>query len=763
MDDRWLQIAGIPVAAFVVFSLLFPLPEPKPYSQVLLDRNGRILQAFLATDGKWRVKTAREDIPEKLRAMVIAREDRWFLVHPGVNPVSLVRALAQNLRTGRRVSGASTITMQVARLLEPKERTYGNKVLEILRSLQLELRYSKEEILEMYLSMVPLGGNIEGLQSAALTYYQAPLIRLNTGQLLDLILIPRDPNGLRPDRNGAQLLRERRRVGRLLVSSGCLVPEDTSAFGTVSASWTRRELSREAPHFALRVRGISASRSLVRTSLDLGIQRTVEGLLAQRTPGWRAKGVRNAAVIVGENASRRVLVYLGSPDFADAASRGQVDAARARRSPGSTLKPFLFAHEMERGVLTPRTRLLDTPYDVEGFLAENYDGSYSGLVYADEALRRSLNVPMIRMLRQAGVGSFLDLLGKAGFASLQEQRPRLGLSLILGGCGVTLDELVAAYMMLANGGIYGPLVYTDAPAGAAGDTRVLTPATAYMVTEILEELDRPDLPNNFASALNLPAVAFKTGTSYGRRDAWAIGYSSDYTVGIWVGDVRGVGNAELVGSKFAAPLLIDILNSVSRRKSTAILPVPADIRVRQVCARSGLPPGRACDELLDDLYAFSRTAQSSCTFCREELVSKDGRVSYCPSCLGDHPYEVLRVTMYPPELVHFLRPRGEAPRGLPPHNPACTRVFAGEGPDIVSPSDGMTYYVVAAKQKICLQATSAAGVHDLFWYVDQRFIGRRAAAEKLFVSLHGGGHTITCVDDAGRTTSVRVTIRFVNS
>ena len=218
LGDRWLQAAGFPVAAFLALFLLFPLPEPKPYSQVLLDREGRLLQAFLAADGKWRVKTAREDIPEKLRAMVIAREDRWFMVHPGVNPASLVRALVQNLRTGRRVSGASTITMQVARLLEPKERTYGNKVLEILRSLQLEWRYSKEEILEMYLSMVPLGGNIEGLQSASLTYYQVPLTRLNTGQLLDLILIPRDPNRLRPDRNGDQLLRERRRVGRLLVS-----------------------------------------------------------------------------------------------------------------------------------------------------------------------------------------------------------------------------------------------------------------------------------------------------------------------------------------------------------------------------------------------------------------------------------------------------------------------------------------------------------------------------------------------------------------
>jgi len=753
----------VPPAAFFLLTLLFPLPDPKPYSQVVLDREGAIVQAFLATDGMWRIKTDREDIPDKLRAMIIAREDRWFLYHPGVNPASLVRALMQNVRTGRRVSGASTITMQVARLLEPKDRTVGNKLLEAFRALQLELRYSKEEILEMYLSMLPLGGNVEGLQSASLTFYQMPLRRLTTAQLLDLILIPRDPNRLRPDRNGEQLQRERQRVGRSLAAAGCLTADDTLAFGTIPALRSRKELPREARHFALRVRGMFGDRTTICSSLDLRTQHTVEGLVAQRVPGWRAKGVLNAAVLVAENSSRRVVAYLGSPQFSDASARGQVDAVRARRSPGSTLKPFLFAHEMDRGVLTPKTRLLDTPYDVEGFLAENYDGSYSGLVYADEALRRSLNVPMIRLLRQAGLGSFLDLLGKAGFASLQEQRSRMGLSLILGGCGVTLEELVAGYMTLADGGVYGPLCYTSEGVERGEAQRVFAASTAYMVTEILEGLDRPDLPNNFASAINLPAVAFKTGTSYGRRDAWAIGYSAEHTVGVWVGDVRGVGNPELVGSKFAAPLLIEILNAVSRRKAKAILAVPPDVRVRQVCARSGCPPGPACGELIDDLFAFSRTSQAPCPVCREELVSTDRTMTFCPSCLGDHRYVVLRVAEYPPELFHFLRSRGEHPVPLPPHNPGCTRVVGGDGPAIVSPSDGMTYYLVAAQQKICLQATSGAGVRDLFWYVDRRFIGRRSAGEKLFVRLDDGGHTITCVDDAGRTYSVRVVVRLVNS
>ena len=763
LRDRLFVAACTPVVAFFLLSLLFPLPDPKPCSLILHDRHGRLIHAFLATDGMWRIKTSPEDIPAKLLAMVLAREDRWFFHHPGVNPVSLVRALAQNAVAGRRVSGASTITMQVARMLEPKERTYGNKLFEMFRALQLELAYSKEQILEMYLSMVPLGGNIEGLQTASFLYYQVPLKRLTTAQLLDLILIPRDPNRLQPDRNGELLLRERMRVGRALVALQVITPDDTASFGAIPAASTRKGLPREAPHFALRVREKHAHEALVVSSLDLGLQRTAGELLAQRMRAWQKKGVPNAAIIVGENGSRSIVVYSGSPDFQDGPSRGQVDAAKARRSPGSTLKPFLYAHEMDRGLLTPRTRLLDTPYDVEGFEAENYDGSFSGLVYADEALRRSLNVPMIRMLRQAGIGSFTKLLENVGFSSLRDQRSRLGLSLILGGCGVSLEELVAGYMTFANGGEYAPLRCELSQGNGATGVRVFSSSSAYMVTEILQGLDRPDLPNNIESAMNLPAVAFKTGTSYGRRDAWTIGYSSEYTVGVWVGDVRGFGNPDLVGSKFAAPLAIDILNAISRRRSKAVLAAPSDLRFHAVCSLSGKLPGPWCRDLVDDMYSHERTVQTPCTLCREHLVSPDRRVTYCASCLGTFPYTVISVPEYPDELLHLWRQRGERIVSLPPHNPLCSRVFAGSGPVIVSPSGGMTYFVVAAQQQLCLQASPGTGVTNHFWYINREFLARKAAGEKIFVRLPGGSHTITCVDDRGRSSSIEVTVTLLNS
>jgi penicillin-binding protein 1C len=752
----------LPLLMFFALSLVYPLPPLKPYSLLIEDRNGEFLQAFLANDGIWRLRTPPSEIPEKLKKILIQREDRWFYYHPGVNPVSIARALFLNARQGRRVVGASTITMQIARMLEPKERTYGNKLREVFRALQLEWRYTKEQLLEIYLSMVPLGGNIEGLKSAAMIYYQTPLERLNIAQLFDLILIPSDPNGLQPDRNPDALTVERRRQAAAWIASGLLTQQDSTIIWNTPANATRKQLPRLAPHFCLRIREKMGRGSDVKSSLDLRIQHIAEALLTSHLRPWKQRGVRNGAFIVLDNKTREVLAYAGSENFEDAGSAGQVDAATALRSPGSALKPFLYALLMDKGDLTPKLRLLDTPYDAEGFLAENYDGTYSGSVFADDALRRSLNVPMIRLLKGAPFQPFLDLTAQAGFASLQKQRKKLGLSVILGGCGVTLEELVAAYAVFPSGGAYAPLKYTVAGGSASKETReVFSASTAYMVTGILEGLNRPDLPNNFESSLNLPAVAFKTGTSYGRRDTWAIGYSATHTIGVWIGNVTHEGNPDLVSSKAAAPLLIDLFNSISGRHQKAILPMPKDVGMRLVCAESGLPPSPRCSNLIEDLYSVSRTQHKECTVCKEYIVSDDGALSYCPTCLGQHSYKAITLKDYPPELLAFWKKNGVPYEMPPPHNPLCTRVLSGEGPAIISPSDNMTYYLVARGQKLALQANAGLDVKEIAWYVNEQYLGRKNATDKLFVSMIGGDHTVTCMDDKGRVSKVHITVKMV--
>lgn len=748
-------------ALVVVLSFLFPLPPLKPYSTVIYDRNGEFLHAFVASDGIWRIKSSADDIPERLKTILVQREDRWFYYHPGINPLALARALVQNMAAGKRISGASTITMQIARMLEPKERTYRAKVVEMFRALQLEMKYSKQELLDIYLSMVPLGGNVEGMESAAMIYYRTPLERLNIAQLFDLILIPRDPNNLRPDRHPERLLAERRSQAARWIADGILTKQDSLVIWGTAAAVERQQLPRHAPHFALRVLE-KFPQTEVTSSLDLRIQRKVEMLLSSHFRLWQQKGVQNGAVVVVKNATREIVAYLGSHDFHDVPSHGQVDAVKALRSPGSTLKPFLYAMQMERGNLTPRSRLIDAPYDAEGFPAENYDGMYSGLVYADEALRRSLNVPMVRMLKDVGIPAFIQFLANAGFVSLEAQQGKLGLSLILGGCGVTLEELTAAYASFPGKGKFVPLHYRRIDTTSSSNVReVCSPSSAWMVTEILSGLDRPDLPTNIESAVNLPKVAFKTGTSYGRRDAWSIGFTSEYTVGVWLGNVTNKGNPELVGSKAAAPLLVDILNAVSRPGQKQISDIPRDIWIRSVCAKSGLVPTPECQHVVDDYYSRRTSSAGTCDVCKAYFVSKDGKTSYCASCLNTTTYHTVIYESYPPELLNLWDRIGVRYRTPPPHNAQCTRTFAGAGPAILSPSENMTYFVTSPQQRLAFQATSPVDVRQHNWYINERYLGNSRNNEKMFVPLKEGNHVITCVDDKGRISSVRVVVKYV--
>ncbi|MBM2841026.1 MAG: pbpC [Bacteroidetes bacterium] len=625
-----------------------------------------------------------------------------------------------------------------------------------------EWKYSKDEILQLYLSMVPLGGNIEGLKSASMIYYQTPLERLNIAQLFDLILIPNNPNRLQPDRNPQPLYEERVSQSRRWIESGFFSREDSIVIANTAAIAVRQQLPRYAPHFCLRVKRMFNGESDIRSSLDLKTQKTVEALLSNHIRPWKKQGINNGAVVVIENASREIVAYAGSENFDDENAQGQVDAVKSLRSPGSTLKPFLVAMEMERGVLTPRTRLLDVPYDAEGFLAENYDGKYSGLVYVDEALRRSLNVPMIRLLKEAGVQPFIQLASDVGISSLQEQKRKLGLSMILGGCGVTLEELTAAYSTFPSGGIFIQPKYIHMGIAPSKEGReVFSASTAYMVTDILIGLDRPDLPNNFESSLNLPTIAFKTGTSYGRRDAWSIGYTAEFTIGVWLGNVTHKGNPDLVGGRVAAPLLVDIFNSISTRHQKIILPPPKDVKIREVCAHSGHIPTPQCSHLVYDLYSEKHTLNQICEVDKEYQVSVDGKEVFCSSCVGNAKYKLITFQDYPPELLSFWRSTGTSVAAVPPHHPSCTRLFAGEGPKIISPSEDMTYFIVSTEQKMTLQASSDLDVKEHIWYLDDKYLGRSNAGDKLFIALKDGEHAISCLDDKGRMNSTKIKIKYV--
>jgi penicillin-binding protein 1C len=408
---------------------------------------------------------------------------------------------------------------------------------------------------------------------------------------------------------------------------------------------------------------------------------------------------------------------------------------------------------IDKGIITPKTRLLDLPYDIDGYSAENYDGVFSGYVFADEALRRSLNVPFIRLLKAAGVQPFTAVLRNAGFQSL-EQQTQLGLSMIVGGCGVTLEELVGAFAAFPNKGSYAPLQFVLRHSEPSA-FQVFSPSSAFMVTEILSDLDRPDLPNNFESALNLPRVAFKTGTSYGRRDAWTIGYSSEFTVGVWVGNVTNVGNAELAGRKAATPLLIDIFNSITRNPNKSILSMPDDINTRDVCMESGKLPTQQCTHLVEDYYSISRTLQQYCDVDNEYLISSDGKFQYCSSCVPRNNYRTVVYQDYPAELITFWRQNGRQLRMIPKHNPHCDRFFGGNGPHILNPSKETTYFLVSESQKIPFQASSGVDIREHVWYLDNKYLGRKKTGDKFFLQLNAGSHRVSCADEKGRMSTIK--------
>jgi penicillin-binding protein 1C len=774
---RFLQLGGsLLLLAVLALGLdhLFPLPLAAQYSPLVLAQDGTVLHAYLNPTQKWRMKTELPEITPALQTAIIAKEDQYFRYHFGVNPVALVQAAGRNLFGHGRTTGASTITMQVARLLEPKERTFGNKLLEMLRATQLEAHYSKAEILQLYLNLVPYGSNIEGVKSAALLYFQQPPNYLSLAQTVTLAIIPNRPGGLVLGKNNDQILRERNRWLRYFEQQR-LFPAPDIADALLEPLEARRHAAPTlAPHLARRLVQAQPGTPLIHTTLRPGTQAKAEDLARNYVRRLATLGISQAAVLVVNNRTHVVEAYVGSADFGDRTSGGQVDGVRAVRSPGSTLKPLLYGLALDRGLLTPKTVLPDVPTNFQGFRPENFDKHCQGEVTMERALTYSLNIPAVRVLSEVGVSNFTGTLRQAGFRQVARDAPRLGLSTILGGCGATLEELTGLYSALANGGKWTPLALTSrSPTEATPQPRqVVSKAAAYLLTDILAQRTRPDLPVDAASSRHLPRIAWKTGTSYGRRDAWSIGYNRDYTIGVWVGNFSGQGSPALTGADVASPLLFDLFNALAYNSTNDWFAPPASLDFRLVCAETGLVPGEHCDNQLIDYYLPGASASRRCQHQQEVLVAADGTFSYCRACVPASGY---RRELYPnvlPEVLAYREAQGQPTRRLPPHNVAC-RLVRGSSTDglpgsgfetaaqlaITSPAAHAEYVLDAADQQLLLSCAAAAEVRQVYWYVNDQFLRAATATERVFFRPPTGEVKISCADDHGRNVDVRVLVR----
>jgi len=750
MRRLWLLIVLVPF----VFDLIFPFPESRlhrPPAIVVYDRDGAPMRIILPPDGKVRIPIALDELPPELVRAVVASEDRWFWRHPGVNPIAVARAAWSNARHHRRVSGASTIPMQIARLVRPRRRTIFAKGIEAFRAVQLTAHHSKRELLEIYLNLAPYGGNVEGIGAASQVYFGKEPSRLSIGEVAFLTNLPRSPNRYDPLRDHAAATRARDRVLHELRDRGAFSTAEIAAAMRQPLPRERRRAPFVAPHFCDYAVQQAPGRARVYTTLDPRLQRIAEQQVAARIAGLRAYGVEQTAVVVIDVETRDVLAMVGSASFFES----QVNGATARRSPGSTLKPFLYAKAFDDGLLVPESYVLDVPTDYAGYVPENYDGTYRGRVTVREALVQSLNAPAVHLLEQEHVDDFVALLKNGGLTTLDRDPNKYGLPLILGSGEVRLIDLTNLYATLAQNGVHKP-VRIHSVLSPQSSVLFSRDATS-LVTEILTELRRPDMPRAWQSA-NAPSVAWKTGTSYGHRDAWSVGYSTRYAIGVWAGNFDGHGEKGLSGSEFAAPLLFDLFRAIDTTPVPRPLsPVPSI----EVCSLSRQLPTDYCKDRIRIPYLPGRTRLHACDMHRPLFVDKRTGERLAGDCVAAVSSKQIVAAVYPPELVAWWRAQNQPFDPLPPLSPRCTDVAAGPPPRIVSPSPATPYRLrrdaPAEFQEILLSAETSDAAH-LYWFEDGTLIASGEASRKMFLRPTRGVHRVVVVDDSGRSDGVRVKV-----
>ena len=746
--------------SIIGLNLLFPLPDNIEYSTIVTDSRGEVVHAFLTKDEKWRMKTSLGEISPLLKSTIIEKEDKLFYHHYGINPFAIARAFVKNILHAKRTSGASTITMQVARALEPKSRNYFNKLKEIFRAFQLEWKYSKDEILQLYCNLLPYGSNIEGMKSASLLYFKKDPDHLSLAEVTALCVIPNRPSSLVPGKNNEEIVKERNKWLTTFANEHVFTHKQIEDALAEPFNVSRGTVPRFIPQLSYALK--KSGDPIVHSSIILNTQLTVEKLVADYSRTLKIKNIRNAAVVIIDNTTHQVITYIGSSDFHDTTDGGQVDGVTAVREPGSTLKPLLYAMCIDQGLLTPKSVITDVNVNYDGYAPENFNRQFNGYVTMEYALGHSLNIPAVKSLRMLGKDKFVSALAACDLKQVRKDQKKLGLSLILGGCGASLLELTGLYSSLANNGAYiQPSLIASHT--ASHKFQVISPAAAYMVNETLSKVNRPDFPLNWQSTGHMPKIAWKTGTSYGRRDAWSIGYNKKYTVGVWTGNFSGAGSADLSGAEIATPLLFKIFNTIDYDSDEEWFSQPDDCSTRMVCSETGMPPSANCTDLVSDYFIPMVSSSKLCNNTEQVILSADEKISYCRTCMPAAGYKKKWFKIVPPEMQAYFDDHNMVYDRVPPHNPDCQRIFKDGQPLIISPKSGAEY-LLSKKNPEPLQLLCRPGndVSKIYWYVNNQFYQTATAGSGVFFMPSEGAIKISCTDDKGRNKDIWINVRFVD-
>lgn len=740
-----------------------PLLQGVPMSTAVYAGDGTLMRLALATDDQFRVYTPLREIAPELREAVLLYEDRHFYRHPGVNMAALARSVWGTI-TGPVRQGGSTITMQLARKrYDIDSSKYSGKFRQIAAALWIEARYSKDEILETYLNLTPYGGNIEGVGAASLVYFHKRSAALNLSESLALAVIPQNPRKRAPthDPSAQRGLNRALSEGRdRLWSIWRAQHPDTAATPLDLHPRRIADLPFKAPHAADALIASNKGLSEVRSTIDLRMQNSLERMIGLYVRQHSAIGIRNASALLLDAETMEVKAMVGSADYFSKDIEGQVNGTTAKRSPGSTLKPFVYALGLDQGLLHPLTVVKDSPTAFGPFTPENFDGRFVGPLTAQDALVRSRNVPAVAIAAALSRPSLYDFLSSAGVERMQSER-HYGLALSLGGGEVTMEELARMYALLANDGELKQLRYTtDATAGKGPE--LLSEEAAFITLDMLRRNPRPDtgMPAS-------PAVAWKTGTSWGFRDAWTAGVFGRYVLIVWIGNFDGSANPAFVGVQAAAPLffrIVDGLRAQGLEQPASLKAPPAKLAKVDVCAASGDLPNAHCPSLASTWFIPGKSPIRVSTLHRPVLIdARSGEAACAP---GPHTrMEVFE--FWPSDMQRLFREAG-MPRRMPPRMPDCAdgtladaAQFA-DAPHISSPMRGAIYTLRVSQQvNVPLRAATMSRGGSLYWFVDNAFLGGGSASESpTWTPQRPGRYTVRVMDDEGRADVRMVQVEF---
>jgi len=765
-----------------VIAFAFCLPRPlfnNPTSYVIDDDQGQLLGAAIASDGQWRFPY-NNSVPDKFKQCIIAFEDKRFLHHPGVDILAFGRAIRQNLKAKQISSGGSTLTMQVIRLATHHKRTVWNKLLEMVMATRLEVSNSKNEILALYASNAPFGGNVIGLNAASWRYFGRSPDKLSWGEMAAMAILPNSPALVHPGKNRKVLLKKRNQLLDKLCTLK-IIDQSTADLSKLEPMPDKPlPLPQLAPHLLERFKAEHPAQSLtatrLKTTLKAGLQQQVAEILERNHRSLKANQINNIAAMVLDVETGAAVAYVGNifhPQ--DAGLESSVDVANAPRSPGSTLKPLLYASMLHDGFILPNTLIADIPTQIAGYHPENFDLGYDGAVPASRALARSLNVPAVKMLQKYKYERFYEVLKKAGITTLTQPADHYGLSLILGGCENTLWELTGTYASMARAlnhynqtgyyqdndyhtPVYQLIKEAEQPPEKNG---LLDAGSIYYTFQAMEEVMRPGEEMLWQQFGSTQRIAWKTGTSFGFRDGWAIGVTPKYVVGVWVGNTTGEGRPNLTGINTAAPVLFEIFRQLPVTREWFKAPVNAMVKV-DVCRESGQRAGEYCEHIDATWVPAGGLKSPVCPY--HQLVHLDLTRQWQVNTDCESPERIVHQKWFvlPPSMEYYYKARNYQYRTLPPFRNDCGVSDKTLPMEVIYPKDDAKIYIPIEAdgtrgRMICNAAHRQPGM-KIFWHLDDQYVGQTKDYHQVAINPQPGKHVLTLVDGSGNTVKLQFSV-----